>query len=202
MSENPCKVCEAPTPFPDSIIGQVECTNCWEVEKRLTAYLKSENGRRFALNLLLSDHMAHAILNMDNHGHSTKEQQDEWNVLVVAAEKQTGLLSDKHYSDKRYKGDRITKDGERYGKQAYIPKQIILTRREDNDTIWRMVWVGRSSPEDEQAAREYATEDGWMMHCHVVDDGGAAWNTCRERHAEIEAGQKNLTPAIRDVYLK
>jgi len=100
MSTTPCKVCGAPAPFPDSGLGQVECTNCWEVEKRLTAYLKSENGRRFALNELLTDNLAHAIIDMDNHGWSeslgpdTPERMEEWTALLRAAEGKTGLLAD------------------------------------------------------------------------------------------------------------
>ncbi len=101
----PCKVCEAPTPFQDSGLGQVECTNCWEVEKRLTAYLKSENGRRFVLNLLLTEDLANAIIDMDNHGYSeglgpdTPERMEAWQKIVAVAEEQTGLLSDEHRLD-------------------------------------------------------------------------------------------------------
>jgi len=96
----PCKVCGKPSPFPDGGLGQVECTNCWEVEKRLTAYLKSENGRRFALNLLLSDDLANAIIDMDNHGWSevlgpdTPERMAEWTALLRTAEAKAGLLAD------------------------------------------------------------------------------------------------------------
>ena len=47
------------------------------------------------------------------------------------------------------------------------------------------------SPKDGQAAREYATKDGWLVHFTRVGDENA-WDTCRERHIEIEAGQKEL----------
>jgi len=93
-----------------------------------------------------------------------------------------------------YKGDRITEDGTHYGEQNYISKQIILTRREDADNIFRMVWAYQSSPKDEQAAREYANkcpEDGWLVHFVRVGDENA-WDTCIARHEEIEAGQKEL----------
>jgi len=90
-----------------------------------------------------------------------------------------------------YKGDRITEDGERYGEQTYIPKQIILTRREDDGKIFRMLWVYQSSLEDEQVAREHAVEDGWLVHFVPVGDKNA-WGSCIARHEEIEAGQKKL----------
>lgn len=83
MSANtPCNVCGAPTPFQDS--GSVECTNCWEVERRLTAYLKSENGRQFALKELMTNTLGNAIIDMDNHGYSeslgpdTPERMEAW----------------------------------------------------------------------------------------------------------------------------
>jgi len=97
MSTTPCKVCGAPAPFPDSGLGQVECTNCWEVEKRLTAYLKSENGQRFVLRALMGDILGHAILDMDDRaslGPDTEARMEMWNMLVVAAEEQTGRLSE------------------------------------------------------------------------------------------------------------
>ncbi len=94
-----------------------------------------------------------------------------------------------------YKGDRITEDGGRYGEQPYTPKQIILTRRESDDNIFRMLWVYQSSPEDEQVARDRAVEDGWLVHYVPVGDENA-WDTCRERHAEIEAAQKELGLSI------
>ena len=109
------------------------------------------------------------------------------------ASKQPAGPSESHkvLSFNEYKSDRITEDGVAYGKQIYTPKQIILTRRESDDTIFRMLWVGKSSPKDEQAAREYATKDGWLIHFARVGDENA-WDTCRERHIEIEAGQKEL----------
>lgn len=87
-----------------------------------------------------------------------------------------------------YKGDQITKDGEHYGEQDYTSKQIVLTRREDDDTVFRMLWTGQSSPKDEQACREYATKDGWIMHCLPVG-AKSVWDTCIARHIEIEVAR-------------
>jgi hypothetical protein len=44
----PCTTCGFPTTF--NYTGR--CTNCWEVERRLKEYLKSENGREFVRKLL------------------------------------------------------------------------------------------------------------------------------------------------------
>lgn len=59
MSKDPkCRVCDNPTNG-----GLPECENCWEVERRLTDYVRSEKGKRFVLETLLlrcrtEDHIA------------------------------------------------------------------------------------------------------------------------------------------------
>lgn len=93
-----------------------------------------------------------------------------------------------------YKGDRITEDGERYGEQPYTSKQIILTKRIDNQIV-RMMWIHQSSPREETTARAYARDNGWFMHCVPVN-ADTAWDTCIERHVEIEADQKKLGLSI------
>lgn len=50
----PCETCGHPTPM----LGTRRCDNCWEVERRLVAYLRSENARermRRALAALEAD---------------------------------------------------------------------------------------------------------------------------------------------------
>jgi predicted ATP-dependent serine protease len=44
----PCTTCGFQTTF--NYTGR--CNNCWEVERRLKEYLKSENGREFVRKLL------------------------------------------------------------------------------------------------------------------------------------------------------
>lgn len=39
----PCATCGEPTAF----LGTKRCNNCWEIERRLYHYLKSEKGRDF-----------------------------------------------------------------------------------------------------------------------------------------------------------
>jgi len=83
-----------------------------------------------------------------------------------------------------YLGDRITGDGEPYGKQPYTPKQIILTKRE-GDKILRLMWSCKSSPGDEEHGRIYAKNEGCMMHCRPVNDE-TAWDRVIQMHREIE----------------
>ena len=86
----PCEICGTPTHFP----ATGRCNVCWQVEKLLPTYLKSENGRRHVLNLLLTrdPDLAEAIIDMDNHGFSeglgpdTDEQAAAWYKIVDAAE--------------------------------------------------------------------------------------------------------------------
>lgn len=44
----PCKYCQKPTPM----LATKLCDNCWEVERRLTVFLRSSKARRLVLKLL------------------------------------------------------------------------------------------------------------------------------------------------------
>ena len=44
----PCETCGEPT----NMTATKRCTNCWEVEHRMSRYLKSEGGRKFVRMML------------------------------------------------------------------------------------------------------------------------------------------------------
>lgn len=84
-----------------------------------------------------------------------------------------------------YKADRIVEDGTPFGDQPYHPKQIILTQRDAEGSVWRVLCSRKSSPKEEESSRDYAEEEGWIRHIFQVGDD-TAWDKALERHEEIE----------------
>ena len=89
-----------------------------------------------------------------------------------------------------YQADRITEDGKPFGLPLYTPKQIILTKRRDGKLL-RVMWVRKSSPEEETKGREHAREEGWIFHAFRVGDE-TAWERAYAQHEEIESHEPNL----------
>jgi hypothetical protein len=92
-----------------------------------------------------------------------------------------------------YKGDRITADGEPYGKQPYTSKQLIMTKRDGRNprVVWRLMWSQKSSPKEEKDGLAYALEEGWMIHAFSVSDNHA-WENALTMHDEVEDHKVDL----------
>lgn len=50
----PCEICSKPTTF----VGTKRCDNCWEVEHRLTEYLKNPKGLEFVVTQCLTAYLS------------------------------------------------------------------------------------------------------------------------------------------------
>ncbi len=94
MKYVPCKFCGCPTPPATSSIHLVThiCDACRSVVTRLPEFLENEGGWQHVLEQVLTEDLAHAIVDMDDHGFSeglgpeTLKGAAAWEALVVAAE--------------------------------------------------------------------------------------------------------------------